>query len=102
MVWVTENLDRQTLTYYASRSLNLLSCFPVPLPSPKNLQKVQVPIVANSKCQQINSDPISDNKLCAGGEGRGVCVSVQNTKKRIVMCQGPRMSQTRSQLVHQI
>lgn len=80
----------------------MLSCLPAPLPSPRNLQEVQVPIVSNSECGQIYADPISDYILCAGGEGKGICVSLQNTRKQIITGQGAGMSQTRFQIVYQL
>ncbi|XP_043089539.1 prostasin [Puntigrus tetrazona] len=38
----------------------------VPLPSPQNLQEVDVPMVGNTKCNCLNQGGITDNMMCAG------------------------------------
>ncbi|XP_023604419.1 mastin-like, partial [Myotis lucifugus] len=44
-----------------------------PLPPPKNLQEVEVPIVANEICRQQYGNVITDDQLCAGSWGRSTC-----------------------------
>ncbi|XP_036159067.1 mastin-like, partial [Myotis myotis] len=44
-----------------------------PLPPPKNLQEVEVPIVADEICRQQYGNVIQDDMLCAGSRGRDSC-----------------------------
>uniref|UniRef100_G1Q230 Peptidase S1 domain-containing protein n=1 Tax=Myotis lucifugus TaxID=59463 RepID=G1Q230_MYOLU len=43
------------------------------LPPPKNLQEVEVPIVADEICRRQYGNLIKDDMLCAGSEGQGTC-----------------------------
>ncbi|XP_023604178.1 mastin-like [Myotis lucifugus] len=47
--------------------------FKEPLPPPKNLQEVEVPIVEDEICWWQYGSLIKDDMLCAGSEGRGTC-----------------------------
>ncbi|XP_036402701.1 serine protease 27 [Megalops cyprinoides] len=49
----------------------------VPLPSPRSLQEVEVPVIGNRQCtcqyQSIKDAQITENMICAGRENKGIC-----------------------------